>query len=256
MDRYRKNRRGCYISKKRFNLKFRDRLLILLSLVVISSFFLLAIVDRMVSPMLYKYITMEAERVVTGIVNSSVNKLAENNFSKDILEITKNKDDDIKYVTYNTKEVNRLLDLINKDIQKRLIELEEGKTEKLNLAENLKRGSFKNVKQGIVYEIPFGSIRNSTLFGNIGPNIPIKMSFVGQITSNFRTRVNNYGINNLVVEAYIETEVTSQSTMPVSSKSKKIKVEVPISVEIIQGNIPIYYGDIDNLSNNATLPLN
>ena len=81
------------------------------------------------------------------------------------------------------------------------------------------------------------------------------MSFIGQITSNFRTKVNNYGINNLVVEAYIETEVISQSTMPISSKEKKVKVDVPISVEIIQGNIPIYYGDIDNLSNNATLPL-
>lgn len=206
--------------------------------------------------MLYKYINMEAQRVVRGIVNEAVNDIVEDNFRTDtILEITKNKDDDVKYVTYNTKEVNNLLVLINKNIQKRLIDLEEGKTDNLLLSSNLKKGSFKNVKHGIVYEVPFGSIRNSTLFGNIGPNIPVKMSFIGQITSNFRTKVNNYGINNLVVEAYIETEVISQSTMPVSSKEKKVKVNVPISVEIIQGNIPIYYGDIDNLSNNATLPL-
>ena len=223
---------------------------------MIASFFLLALIDEKLGPMLYKYINMEAQRVVRGIVNEAVNDIVEDNFRTDtILEITKNKDDDVKYVTYNTKEVNNLLVLINKNIQKRLIDLEEGKTDNLLLSSNLKKGSFKNVKHGIVYEVPFGSIRNSTLFGNIGPNIPVKMSFIGQITSNFRTKVNNYGINNLVVEAYIETEVISQSTMPVSSKEKKVKVNVPISVEIIQGNIPIYYGDIDNLSNNATLPL-
>ncbi len=228
----------------------------LLILVVVASFFLLELIDAKLGPMLYKYINMEAQRVVRGIVNESVKDIVEDNFkTENILEITKNKDDDVKYVTYNTKEVNNLLVLINKNIQKRLIELEEGKTDNLVLSSNLKKGSFKNIKHGIVYEIPFGSIRNSTLFGNIGPNIPVKMSFIGQITSNFRTKVNNYGINNLVVEAYIETEVISQSTMPISSKEKKVKVDVPISVEIIQGNIPIYYGDIDNLSNNATLPL-
>ena len=228
----------------------------LLILVVVASFFLLELIDEKLGPMLYKYINMEAQREVRGIVNESVKDIVEDNFkTENILEITKNKDDDVKYVTYNTKEVNNLLVLINKNIQKRLIELEEGKTDNLVLSSNLKKGSFKNIKHGIVYEIPFGSIRNSTLFGNIGPNIPVKMSFIGQITSNFRTKVNNYGINNLVVEAYIETEVISQSTMPISSKEKKVKVDVPISVEIIQGNIPIYYGDIDNLSNNATLPL-
>lgn len=255
MDRYRKNRRGCNISKKRVNLKLKNKLIILFILVIGTSFFLLEIIDKKVSPMLYKYISMEAERLATGIVNSSVNELVEKNFTTNYLEITKDSKEDIKYITYNTKEVNKLLNLINKDIQKKLIELEEGKTDNLVLAENLRRGSFKNVKHGIVYEIPFGSVGNSSLFGNIGPSIPIKMSFIGQITSNFRTKVNNYGINNLVVEAYIETEVISQSTMPISSKRKKIKVEVPISVEIIQGNIPLYYGDIDNLSNNQTLPL-
>ena len=60
----------------------------------------------------------------------------------------------------------------------------------------------------------------------------------------------------MVLEAYIETEVMSQSTMPVSSKRKNIKVKVPVSVEIIEGNIPLYYGNIDNLSNNQTLPIN
>ncbi len=205
--------------------------------------------------MLYKYINMESERIITTIVNSSVNSLAEKNIGSNILEITKNETNDIKYVTYNTKKVNSILSLINKDIQKRLLELEEGKTDNIIMSSNLKKGNFKNVKKGIVYELPLGSVKNSTLFGNIGPSIPIKMSFVGQITSNFRTRVNNYGINNLVVEAFIETELTSQSTMPISSKQKNIKVEVPISVEIIQGNIPTYYGNIDNLSNNSSLPL-
>ena len=205
--------------------------------------------------MLQNYIQIEAERIVSNIVTSSINELVSNNFAKDMLDIVKDKNAEIKYISYNTKEVNKLLNLINKDIHKKLMAFEEGKTTDLYISSNLKRGSFKKIKKGVVYEVPFGSIRNSVLFGNIGPNIPIRMSFIGQISSNFRTKINNYGINNLVVEAYISTEIFEQSTMPISSKQQKIKVEIPISVEIIQGNIPLYYGDIDNLSNNQTLPL-
>lgn len=205
--------------------------------------------------MLGNYIEIEAERIVSNIVTNSINNLVSNNFAENMLVMTKNEKEEIKYISYNTKEVNNLLDLINKNIQKKLQDLEEGKTDELSISTNLKKGSFKKIKKGIIYEVPFGSIRNSVLFGNLGPNIPIRMSFIGQISSNFRTKINNYGINNLVVEAYISTEVFEQSTMPLSSKRKKIEVEIPISVEIIQGNIPTYYGSFDNLSNNATIPV-
>lgn len=205
--------------------------------------------------MLAKYIELEAERIVSNIVTSSVNELIKDNFAKEMLVITKNNDKEIKYISYNTKEVNNLLNVVNKDIQKKLLDLEEGKTTDLLISHNLKKGSFKKIKKGVIYEVPFGSIRNSVLFGNLGPSIPIRMSFVGQINSNFRTKINNYGINNLVIEAFISTEIIEQSTMPLSSKRKKINVEIPISVEIIQGNIPNYYGNFDNLSNNSTLPL-
>ncbi len=219
-------------------------------MLIITSFFLLKFIDTKISPMLYKYITMESERIVTAIVNSSVKSLT-NDISNDFLEITKS-GEDVKYISYNTKKVNELLNSINEDISKRLIELEEGKTTNLLIASNLKTGSFKKIKHGILYEIPLGSLQNSTIFGNIGPTIPIKMSFIGEITSNFRTKVNNYGINNLVVESFIEVEVISQSTMPLSSKRKQVKVEVPLTTQIVEGNIPLYYGNIDNLSNNKT----
>ena len=124
---------------------------------VVCSFFLLKFIDTNISPMLDKYINMESERIVTGIVTNSVNGLIKDNFT-DYLEITKNDKDDIKYITYNTKEVNSLLEVINKSIQEKLIELEEGKTTNLNIATNLKRGNFNKVKRGVVYEIPFGSL--------------------------------------------------------------------------------------------------
>ena len=48
---------------------------------VVCSFFLLKFIDTNISPMLDKYINMEAERIVTGIVTNSVNGLIKDNFT-------------------------------------------------------------------------------------------------------------------------------------------------------------------------------
>ena len=64
-------------------------------------------------------------------------------------------------------------------IQNNLKAIENGNIEFLNL-----EGSFINdydgelLKEGIVCEIPFGALFNNSLISNIGPKIPIKVSFL------------------------------------------------------------------------------
>lgn len=206
--------------------------------------------------MLANYINIEAKRIVTNIASNSINKIAKDNLSNDLLNINKNKNNELELITYNTKKVNELLNIINKSIQKKLLLLEEGDTSNIPISSTLKKGNFKNIKKGVVYEVTLGSLNNSTLFANIGPTIPIKMTFIGEITSNLKTKITGYGINNLVIESYIETELFEQSTMPITSKKQKIKISTPLSIEIVQGNIPsYYYGGFSNTSSNSSLPL-
>lgn len=209
-------------------------------------------IDRKLNPVITKYINLEVERIVSNIINATVNEVSEKYIVDDLIDIKKNNKDEIQLITYNTKSVNILLKEINDEISKQLLLLEEGKINDFYLSSDLEIGSLTKKKQGIVYEIPLGSlIGNRTLFAHLGPKIPIKMNFIGQINTNLKTKVKSYGINNIVVELYAQAEVLTRATMPISTQNKKIELESPISIQIIQGQIPSYYFDsMENTSQN------
>ena len=58
------------------------------------------------------------------------------------------------------------------------------------------RRKYPFFKSGYLCEVNFNSLRNSALFGNVGPSIPIKLSFMGYTHSDVIVHVKEYGINN------------------------------------------------------------
>ena len=47
----------------------------------------------------------------------------------------------------------------------------------------------KKIKKGVVCEIPTGMLLSDTLLANNGPVIPIKLNFIGQVMTHFKTEV-------------------------------------------------------------------
>ena len=94
----------------------------------------------------------------------------------------------------------------------------------------------------MVYEIPLSRFTNNIFIGNIGPKIPVKFNIVGDAHSNIKTNVKEYGINNALVEIIVNISVTERVIMPFISKKVDISVDVPISIKLVKGEIPIYYG--------------
>ena len=83
------------------------------------------------------------------------------------------------------------------------------------------------------------------LFGKIlyylGPKIPVRLNIVGDITSNIKTKVTNYGINNALVEVFINMQIDEQVILPFSSKKISITNDIPVAIKMIQGTVPNYY---------------
>lgn len=223
---------------------------------IIFSFFLLHILGTKLSPILYRYVNVEAKRFASNIVNSAVNDIISENIDDDLFDIKKNSKNEIEMLDYNTKKVNQLLGKITTEIQKRLINLEDGYLETLKISENFKMGKFTKIRNGVLCEIPMGSLRGNSMFINLGPTIPIKMSFLGQVQTNLNTKVTSYGINNLVLEITVHVQIEEQVTMPAMSKSSIIQVEAPLTIKIIQGVVPNYYlSGLQENSNQYSLPI-
>lgn len=104
--------------------------------------------------------------------------------------------------------------------------------------------------------MPMGSLQKNSLFINVGPSIPIRMSFIGQVESNLNTSIREYGINYLAIEVNVHVTVEEQIIMPATSRKETLSIEAPLTVKIIQGEIPDFYmSPIEKNSGINTLPI-
>lgn len=211
---------------------------------IFISFFCVSFLGNRVNPILFNYLNLEVERVTSNVIDVSVNDVLSNELVDDLFNVSKNSNNEIEMIDYNTKEVNSLLKKINENIYSKLLKLEEGEVDDFSLSSSLLGNNYKKVKTGLVCEIPMGSLTGNGFLSNLGPIVPIKMSFLGHVNSSLKTKVTNYGINNLYLEIYVHVEVKERISFPRSSKDVTIKIDAPLSIKIISGVVPEYYGGI------------
>ena len=81
------------------------------------------------------------------------------------------------------------------------------------------------------------------------------MDVIGDVYSNIKSNIKEYGINNVLLEIMVNITVNERVIMPFISEQTKISVDVPVSIKLIQGNIPKYYGTgISRNSNILSIP--
>lgn len=207
----------------------------------LTSFFYVDYIGTKFTPMITSYINKEVKRFTTNIVSTSVNDVIERYNSDELFIIKKTNNNEIEIVDLNTKIINKILKEINKTIKIKLEQLQNGSKENDEISKLLKTTKFKNIKNGIICEVTLNMLKNNVTLSNIGPTIPINLSFSGDVKTKTETKIKNYGINNLVIEVNILVEINEQITMPTSSKETTIKITAPLILKVIQGKVPNYY---------------
>ena len=236
---------------------FCKKMLVCLFLSVLVSFFFLFLLGERVNPILVNYLSSEVERITSNVVDSTINDLLTQEINDSLFFITKNDKNEVEMIDYNTEKVNFLLKNINQSIYSKLYNLEEGNINQLLLSSSLTGIDYRFIDSGIVCEIPLGSLSWNGFLANLGPIIPVKMSFLGQVSSNLKTKVTSYGINNLLLEIYIHVEIKEKISLPKSSEVATVKIDAPLSLKIISGVVPNYYGGIIDKSSQTTFfPVN
>ena len=229
MGRYYKNRRRCNTSKE----KLKIYLFIIIVLISVSVYF--TYLNKKVKETLINYVDVEVERVFTNIINRV---LRENNVKfNDYLIYNK---EDKNNISYDIDKVNEYTDYVSEKINEELYNLENEYIDNKYDYKYYDKNKYKYIRKGLLYEFSFNSINNNILFGNLGASIPIKISFLGSVNSNIEIVSKDYGINNIIIEAYLNISVKSYTTMPVGSNIKDVSTKELVFVDIINGNVPNY----------------
>lgn len=202
--------------------KFRIRVKMLIVMVImVLLIFLFVKISSNASLYIMEYAKEESYSYTIDIINNSIDddtlKLIS---SDDFFKITRNNNNEIEMIDYNTYLVNIILKGIASNIQK----------------------NFDFLENDVIFYIPFGTLFNNVFVSNIGPNIPARIKLIGSISSTFETKVTEYGINNCLIELFVSIEINERIMLPLLSDRSTFKIKIPISYKIVTGKIPIYYG--------------
>lgn len=232
-----------FVRKRRITIKRRNVIITIFILIVISIIIVFNFINSKVTPFFLDLAESETEKLATLIINDAVGKQVSDNLTSDnLFNISKDSKGNINAIDFNSPVVNKLLTTITSSVELNLKYLEEGRIDLLNVPDSiLVSYDKKDLKKGIIYKIPSGAVFNNTILSNIGPKVPVRLNLVGSITSNIKAKTTNYGINNALIELYVDIKVTLEVILPYTKRKTSVETSIPIAIKMVQGLVPSYY---------------
>lgn len=230
-------------NKNIHRLKSSNIIILIIIFVIIGILILFKFFNQKLKPIFLNIAESESKKIATLIINDSISKQLTSDLTVDnLFNITKDNDGNITSIDLNSVMVNKILTIATSTAIRNLKYIEEGKADLLELPDNLFVEYEDNrIDKGIIYEIPSGVAFGNTILANVGPKIPVRISLIGDATSSINTKVTNYGINNALMEVYVDLTVEIKVIMPLMSKNVSVTTSIPVAIKLIQGKIPEYY---------------
>ena len=224
-------------------------ILIFISVLIFTIIFLYILNKRFI-PILASYMQVQTKRMAIEVLRNTgsndLKKLLKNN---NYYEIVKNNKGEIESIDFDTTVLNDALIIVANNVKKRLKEIEKGE----NLPDEMFYNNLnKKINNKIVYMVPLGIVFNNAFLYNIGPKIPVKIEYSGNVGLDIKTSVKEYGVNSALIEVYVYVEVTQRMILPFQSKDTKLVSKIPIILKVVKGSVSSY---ISNNNPSYNLPL-
>ena len=219
--------------------------LIIFSSLLLFSIFFLGVLDKKATPAIMAYAEVNTRKIAIEVLRNAglreVNKKIKNT---ELFTVTNNGMGEMESIDFNTPEINEMLIVVAKAVRKKLMEIESGNFKLSGYYSEL--SNKKLAKKGIIYEVPMGVMFGNSFLMNIGPKIPVKITYAGNVGVDVKTRIKSYGINSAMIEIFILVEATQRMILPFQSKDIKISSEVPIVMKVVKGAVPNYLSGSTN----------
>lgn len=217
----------------KLNIKYHDIYIIILIIIILLTFKFIRNFSDKSENILLNYAEKNNIKIATILINESLNKTINEINYDNIIIIDKNNNGEIISLDFNESYSNKILYSFTNELLKNINTIE---TDKLNL-------EYFN-KNDLIYYVPIGVIYNSKVLTDIGPKIPFKTSVLSSADTSIVSNIKEYGINNSLIELYLNIKLYVQVILPFTSKTLEINKQIYLERKIIQGQIPNYYGGV------------
>ena len=214
----------------------------LITITIICAIIFIYYFANKLGPNLIKCAEDELNRLTSIIMSNCISKYLEQTGQLNLITISRNNNNEIERIQYNTKILNetraKILSILDDDLD----HLVSGDIEATDLNLNkISNEYYEKTPKGIIFTVSIGSATGNPFFANLGPKIPLNLTTVGDTTAEITTNIKEYGLNNALLEISIILKATTIIHMPFLSKEVTVINTIPLSIELIQGVIPSNY---------------
>ena len=207
--------------------------------------------NKNISPKMVDIIEMKINKLSNDIIMDSFNnKLLNDHDINNIIKITKNSKEEIVAVDFDLNQAYAISIDVTKNIRNSLTN-DKNKFLKDEEILNYKK------KDGYILLVPVGVASNNVYVANLGPKVPVKVRFIGNLVTGLSTKVKDYGINNVLIEVYMNISLNEEILIPYVNKKINNDCQILLSSQIVEGVVPdIYNGLLENNSSLINVPIN
>lgn len=221
----------------------KNKIYFILILFFILFFLLINFFSKKMTPVMLSYAESKATKLATLLITQAVNGEVFHNMDVNSLVVTsKDSNGVIKEIDVNPIYANKLLNMITNYVQEYIEKVEDGDIDSLGVSDTIfSNYDIHKLKQGIICEIPSGVVFSNSLLANLGPKIPVRISLIGDVETDIKTSITNYGINNVFFKVIVYVNVKMKVLLPFATSNVDASTNIPIVMKIIGGEVPDFY---------------
>ena len=208
----------------------KARRLLLLLLIMVIIVLMILIIKLQIEPTFFALCDSKATYIATKATGDAIYKRMDEFQYEDLMILQKDTAGYITAVNANVIEMNKLSSDISTDIQNEMNNIEE---------EYLK--------------VPLGNFFGMDILSGFGPVITLKIFFVGNVYTTFKTEFDSTGINQTRHRIILEVKSRVRVVAPFMAKATELNVEVPVSETVIVGEVPDNFYNLEGISSDDTL---
>ena len=173
------------------------------------------------------------------IMNFISNDILSKSDLNNLIILNKNNKDEIISIEYDTKKSYEILKIVTDE----LYQIISNTTYKDILDYDF------DIKDDLIIYYPILLSSNNIFLNNLGPKVPVKIKFLSSLLTNLNTKVTSYGLNNVLLEIYINIDITDDIVIPFTSDKINKNYDVLLASKVVMGTIPSFLGtSIENSS--------
>lgn len=191
------------------------------------------------TPMIKGIAKKEMERFCQLVVNHC--SFPYTNISEDLIRLERDDNNQISIIDFDMTYATKIASEVVLEIEELLMSLEEGVYQSTGDSIYEKKLQKISDNRGVIATIPLGLLSNNPFFADMGPNLKIKYKTISQVSSSITKEIENYGINRMMVGITIVITINLRVTVPFYQEELSQNIQFPLSLEIIEGQVPQWY---------------